>query len=140
MAIYQPPKKSNTGDVLSGIGTGLTGVGSTMAGIGGAMSLTGAGAVAGVPLAIAGAVTAGVGALTNVVGSVVNSGQERKAAMYENKYNTIVEGEQNQQQSAENVQNMYKFNQSGVSGSVKAINEMINPTTSNKGIASNRLI
>jgi len=127
MPIYQPPKKSGVGGYLSTAGD------VTLAGSG-VLAATGVGAL---PAVITGA----VGGLMKGIGSILDSNEQGKIEDYNNLYKKQVEGEKNQQQSADNSLQQSKINytQQGVSSSVKAINEMMDPTTS-KSIVNNRLI
>ena len=72
MAIYQPPKQSATGGIMTGVGGGMMGVG-------GALTATGAGAVVGIPLMAA-------GAIASVEGTIMDGEQKKKSAEYEAKY------------------------------------------------------
>ena len=133
MAIYQPPKQSATGGIMSGVGSGMMAVGGTMA-------VTGVGAVPGL-------VVAGVGALLNVAGTIVDGSGKKKAAEYEANYANQVQGEQNLQTSYINNLNQSRanYNQQGVNQSLKAINNMISPSSNvpsngGTGLSSNRLI
>jgi len=127
MPIYQPPKKSGVGSIFNTAGDISTGAGAIV-------SATGIGA----PI---GAAIAGMGAIYKGIGSLIDGNSEKKAEEYENAYKAQILGEQNQQQSASNVlqQSSFNYTQQGVSSSVKAINEMMSPTTST-GIVNNRLI
>ena len=140
MAIYNPPKKSGLGNTLESIGTGISASGAATTLAGGIASLTVVGAPVGLGMAAAGAITSLIGSGVSAVGGMFNQGEEAKQEMYNQRYNTVVEGEGNQRQSAQNSENAYLYNQQGVSSSVKAINQMISPTTSNKGLVNNRLI
>ena len=133
MAIYQPPKQSATGGIMSGVGGGMMGVG-------GALTATGAGAVVGIPLMAA-------GAIASVAGTIMDGEQKKKAAEYEANYANQVQGEQNLQTSYINNLNQSRanYNQQGVNQSLKAINNMISPssnvpTNGGTGLSSNRLI
>ena len=133
MAIYQPPKQSATGGIMSGVGSGMMAVGGTMA-------VTGVGTVPGL-------VVAGAGALLNVAGTIVDGSGKKKAADYEANYANQVQGEQNLQTSYMNNLNQSKanYNQQGVNQSLKAINNMISPSSSvpsngGTGLSNNRLI
>ena len=133
MAIYQPPKQSATGGIMTGVGGGMMGVG-------GALTATGAGAVVGIPLMAA-------GAIASVAGTIMDGEQKKKAAEYEANYANQVQGEQNLQTSYINNLNQSKanYNQQGVNQSLKAINNMISPSSSvpsngGTGLSNNRLI
>ena len=133
MAIYQPPKQSATGGIMTGVGGGMMGVG-------GALTATGAGAVVGIPLMAA-------GAIASVAGTIMDGEQKKKAAEYEANYANQVQGEQNLQTSYINNLNQSKanYNQQGVNQSLKAINNMISPSSNvpsngGTGLSSNRLI
>lgn len=140
MAIYNPPKKSGLGNTLQSVGTAMTAAGGTAAAIGLAVTPTVVGTIPGGIAAAIGGITAAVGSGVSAVGGMFNQGEEAKQEMYNQRYNTVVDGEGNQRQSAQNSENAYLYNQQGVSSSVKAINQMISPTTSNKGLVNNRLI
>ena len=133
MAIYQPPKQSATGGIMTGVGGGMMGVG-------GALTATGAGAVVGIPLMAA-------GAIASVAGTIMDGEQKKKAAEYEANYANQVQGEQNLQTSYINNLNQSKanYNQQGVNQSLKAINNMISPSSNvpsngGTGLSNNRLI
>ena len=133
MAIYQPPKQTATGGIMSGVGSGMMGVG-------GALTATGAGAVVGIPLMAA-------GAIASVAGTIISGNQEKKAADYEYDYANKVQGEQNLQTAYMNNMNQSKanYNQQGVNQSLKAINGMISPSSNvpsngGTGFSNNRLI
>lgn len=133
MAIYQPPKQSATGGIMTGVGSGMMGVG-------GALTATGAGAVVGIPLMAA-------GAIASVAGTIMDGEQKKKAANYEYDFANRVQGEQNLQTSYMNNLNQSKanYNQQGVNQSLKSINNMINPTSNvpsngGTGLINNRLI
>lgn len=138
MAIYQPPKQSAAGGVMSGVGSGMMAVGGTMA-----MAGVAAGGVGAIP----GLAVAGVGALLNVAGTIVDGSGKKKAADYEANYANQVQGEQNLQTSYMNNLNQSKanYNQQGVNQSLKAINNMISPSSNvpsngGTGLSNNRLI
>ena len=133
MAIYQPPKQSATGGIMTGVGGGMMGVG-------GALTVTGAGAVVGIPLMAA-------GAIASVAGTIMDGEQKKKAAEYEANYANQVQGEQNLQTSYINNLNQSRanYNQQGVNQSLKAINNMISPSSNvpsngGTGLSNNRLI
>ena len=133
MAIYQPPKQSAAGGVMSGVGSGMMAVGGTLA-------ATGVGAIPGLAVA-------GVGALLNVAGTIVDGSGKKKAADYEANYANQVQGEQNLQTSYINNLNQSRanYNQQGVNQSLKAINNMISPSSNvpsngGTGLSNNRLI
>ena len=133
MAIYQPPKQSATGGIMTGVGGGMMGVG-------GALTATGAGAVVGIPLMAA-------GAIASVAGTIMDGEQKKKAVEYEANYANQVQGEQNLQTSYINNLNQSRanYNQQGVNQSLKAINNMISPSSSvpsngGTGLSNNRLI
>ena len=133
MAIYQPPKQSATGGIMTGVGGGMMGVG-------GALTATGAGAVVGIPLMAA-------GAIASVAGTIMDGEQKKKAAEYEANYANQVQGEQNLQTSYINNLNQSRanYNQQGVNQSLKAINNMISPSSNvpsngGTGLSNNRLI
>ena len=127
MPIYQPPKQSSTGSIVTGIG-------------GAAMSLaplTGPAA----PFVMAG------GAIASVVGTLINGDNAKKSSDYETKYANSVIGENNIRSSYQNNLNQSRNNYTsqGVSSSLNAINEMINPSSNvpsngGTGISNQRLI
>lgn len=119
MAIYQPPKQSSTGGVMSGIGSG-------MASAGGIMATTGIGA----PIGLA---VAGIGSLLNVTGNIVDGNNKKKLEEYEVNYANEVQGEKNINTSYQNnlQQSRNNYTQSGVNSSLAAINGMLNPASSN---------
>lgn len=133
MAIYQPPKQTATGGIMTGVGSGIMGVG-------GALTATGAGAVVGIPLMAA-------GAIASVAGTIIDGEQKKKAANYEYDFANRIQGEQNLQTSYMNNLNQSKanYNQQGVNQSLKAINNMISPSSNvpsngGTGLSNNRLI
>lgn len=119
MAIYEPPKKTATGGIMTGAGAG-------MMAIGGGLTTTGVGAAVGIPLMA-------VGALTSVAGTIINGNQEERSQKYEAQYANRIQGENNLQASYQNnlQQGRASYTQSGVSSSIAAINGMLNPASSN---------
>jgi len=134
MAIYNPPKTNVNGAIASGVGDTL------MAGAGLAAAIPGVG------WGVAAALTA-VGGITKLIGASSTAKQERLTNEYNQKYDTIVQGEQNSQINYFNNLQASKsnYNINGINSSIKNINAMIEPTVpqvpqgGGTGIINNRL-
>ena len=123
MAIYNPPKQTATGGIMSGVGSGLLTAGGAMT-----LATGGLGGAVGIPLMAA-------GAIASVAGTIINGNQEEKAKNYEVKYANQVQGEKNNKISYANSlqQSKANYNTSSVNNSLQAIQEMT-------GFNNNRLI
>lgn len=132
MAIYNPPKQSSTGGILSATGDALISAG-------GIIGVTGA-AAGGTGL-VAGAVVSGVGAITKGIGSLVSSGEQRKQDEYEARYQSLLQGESNLRQFKQNSENTMALQGSSViNQSINNINAYMTPSGSGTGLVSKRLI
>ena len=96
MAIYNPPKTNNWGEVLQMAGT-------TAAGIGGAAAITGVGTIPGAIIGALGAATAGIG-------SIISKNQQRKVQEYESNYQARLQSENTLQASITNIKKMANIN------------------------------
>ena len=127
--LYQPPKQSNAGTIISGAGD-------LMMSAGGIATATGAGAPIGLALA-------GVGAIAKVTGSIIDGTNQNKMKDYNELYAKVQQGEQNAATNAFNNFQAYKqgFVSNAVNSSIKNINQMIEPTSVAKtSLSENRLI
>lgn len=134
MAIYEPPKRSAAGGIISSSGDALMSTG-------GAMALAGA-AGAGIG-AIPGLVVAGAGAIGKVVGTIMSGNQEKKQEAYEAAYQNQVVAEENllsQKQTNESLMAQLGGKMPGVNSSVQAINNYMTPSGGGTGIINKRLI
>ena len=135
MAIYNPPKQTATGGIMSGVGTGLMTAGGAMT-----LATGGLGGAVGIPLMA-------LGALTSVAGTIINGNETEKANNYEVKYVNQLQGEKNQKIAYSNNLNQSRANYTPqrVNASMKAINDMISPSSNvpsngGTGFSNQRLI
>jgi hypothetical protein len=135
MAIYNPPKQTATGGIMSGVGTGLMTAGGAMT-----LATGGLGGAVGIPLMA-------LGALTSVAGTIINGNQTERANNYEVQYANQLQGEKNQKIAYSNNLNQSRANYTpqGVNASMKAINDMISPSSNvpsngGTGFSNQRLI
>ena len=127
--LYQPPKQSNAGTIISGAGD-------LMMSAGGIATATGAAAPIGLALA-------GVGTIAKVTGSIIDGANQNKIKDYNELYAKVQQGEQNAATNAFNNFQAYKqsFVSNAVNSSIKNINQMIEPTSVAKtSLSENRLI
>lgn len=96
MAIYNPPKSNNWGNVLQVAGA-------TTSAIGGVVGATGVGLAGG-------AAIAGVGAIMSGVGAAVNKNDQIKQQEYETNYQARVQSDNALQSSISNIKKMANIN------------------------------
>lgn len=92
MALYNPPKGNNWGEVLQMAGT-------TAIGAGGALALTGAAAPVGLAVGAIGGIMSGIG-------SLLNRKQEIKKQQYDQNYQSRIQGESNLNASINNIRQL----------------------------------
>lgn len=132
MAIYNPPKQSSAGGILSATGDALISTGGVI-GV--------AGAAAGGTGLVAGAIVAGAGAIAKGIGGLVSAGNQRKQDEYEAHYQNMLQGESNLRQFKQNSENaMALQGSSAINQSINNINAYMTPSSSGTGLVSKRLI